>query len=144
MEASRWRSTELEPSKAPAGSSVTQRGHAAQKDQPSRGAVVFEVTAELGDVRERWSVSLSRGKKVFLSRRIGVNGCACDRTPWIREIESLPCLDEGETSVEAAVRLGVSDSWIRKLRKRRAETGGVEPRPHAGGLARSMMPPGNA
>ena len=47
-------------------------------------------------------------------------------------------LDEGESSLEVASRFGVSDSWVRKLRLRRAMTGTIGPKPHGGGKHRCI------
>jgi transposase len=47
-------------------------------------------------------------------------------------------LDEGESSLEVAARFGVSDSWVRKLRLRRAATGSIAPKPHGGGKQRCI------
>jgi len=47
-------------------------------------------------------------------------------------------LDEGESSLEVAARFGVSDSWVRKLRLRRAATGSIGPKPHGGGKKRCI------
>jgi len=47
-------------------------------------------------------------------------------------------LDEGESSLEVASRFGVSDSWVRKMRLRRAATGSVAPKPHGGGQKRCI------
>src|SRR5271154_1220215 len=45
----------------------------------------------------------------------------------------MAALDEGESSLEVASRLGVHDSWVRKLRRRRDRTGTIAPAPHGGG-----------
>src|SRR5579871_2814500 len=50
----------------------------------------------------------------------------------------IAALDEGETSFEVAARFGVHDSWVRKLRRRREQTGSVEPSPHGGGRDRTI------
>jgi transposase len=49
-------------------------------------------------------------------------------------------LDEGESSLEVAARLGVHDSWVRKLRRRRDRTGTIAPAPHGGGRERKLDP----
>lgn len=42
--------------------------------------------------------------------------------------------DEGKrTQAEIADLLGISVSWIKKLRQRRRETGSIAPKPHGGG-----------
>lgn len=39
--------------------------------------------------------------------------------------------DESDSSIEAAERMGCSESWVRRLIQRRRESGGsLEPRPH--------------
>ena len=47
-------------------------------------------------------------------------------------------LDEGESSLEVAARMGVHDSWVRKLRRRRERTGSIAPSPHGGGRERKV------
>jgi transposase len=47
-------------------------------------------------------------------------------------------LDEGESSLEVAARLGVHDSWVRKLKRRRQRTGSIAPSPHGGGRERKL------
>lgn len=43
-------------------------------------------------------------------------------------------VDRGEwTQQQIAERFGVSTAWIKKLLKRRRETGSIAPRPHGGG-----------
>jgi len=49
-------------------------------------------------------------------------------------------LDEGESSLEVAARMGVHDSWVRKLRRRRDRTGTIAPAPHGGGRGRKLDP----
>lgn len=50
----------------------------------------------------------------------------------------MAALDEGESSLEVAARLGVHDSWVRKLRRRRERTGTIAPSPHGGGPERVL------
>src|SRR5688500_20121165 len=45
-----------------------------------------------------------------------------------------------ETRAEIAERFGVSTSFIRKLLRRRRETGSIAPKPHAGGGVSSLSP----
>jgi len=45
-----------------------------------------------------------------------------------------------ETRAEIAERFGVSTSFIRKLLRRRRETGSIAPKPHAGGGVSSLTP----
>ena len=42
-------------------------------------------------------------------------------------------IQRGGSSLEIADRLGVSDSWVRKLRARLQDEGSVAPLPHGGG-----------
>lgn len=50
----------------------------------------------------------------------------------------IAALDEGESSLEVAARLGVHDSWVRKLKRRRERTGSIAPSPHGGGRERKL------
>jgi transposase len=50
----------------------------------------------------------------------------------------MAALDEGESSLEVASRLGVHDSWVRKLKRRRERTGSISPSPHGGGRERKL------
>ena len=50
----------------------------------------------------------------------------------------IAALDEGESSLEVGARLGVHDSWVRKLRRRRDRTGTIAPAPHGGGRERKL------
>jgi transposase len=52
----------------------------------------------------------------------------------------IAALDEGESSLEVAARMGVHDSWVRKLRRRRDRTGTIAPAPHGGGRGRKLDP----
>ena len=40
----------------------------------------------------------------------------------------------GQTQQQIAERFGVSTAWIKKLLKRRRETGSIAPKPHGGGM----------
>src|SRR4051812_19777060 len=51
----------------------------------------------------------------------------------LRERVAAACDEGGDTRAEVAERLGVSESWIRRLLQRRRETGSIAPRPHGGG-----------
>lgn len=41
---------------------------------------------------------------------------------------------DGQTQQQIAERFGVSTAWIKKLLKRRRETGSIAPKPHGGGM----------
>src|SRR5712672_878709 len=50
----------------------------------------------------------------------------------------MAALEEGESSLEVAARMGVHDSWVRKLRRRRDRTGTIAPAAHGGGRERKL------
>src|SRR3954452_1223456 len=56
----------------------------------------------------------------------------------LRERVAAACDEGGDTRAEVAERLGVSESWIRRLLQRRRETGSIAPRPHGGGRAPAL------
>ena len=51
----------------------------------------------------------------------------------LRERVITACDERIDTRVEIAERFAVSTAWIRRLLRRRRETGSIEPMPHGGG-----------
>jgi len=61
----------------------------------------------------------------------------------LRERVVAACDARDGTRDRIAARFSVSESWIRKLLRRRREAGSIEPKPHGGGRAPAFDGPGS-